>query len=248
MSALLFLYRRVLKVELTSLDDLVRARKPTHLPVVMTREEVWAVLGQLGGEMALIAGLLYGCGLRLSECLGLRVQDIDFAANQVVVRDGKGEQDRVTMLPRKFVEPLRMQLERVRQIHARDLAEGWGRVFLPYALDRKYPNAAADWRWQFVFPQERRWADPATGHQGRHHVDETIVQRAVRDAVSRAGIQKRASCHTFRHSFATHVLEDGYDIRTVQELLGHKSVKTTMIYTHVPNRGPAGVRSPADSL
>ena len=248
LSALIFLYKRVLGVDLGALEDLIRARKPRILPVVLTREEVRAVLDVLDGPIRLIANLMYGTGLRLSECLCLRVQDLDFETHTVVVRDGKGEQDRVTMLPQKLKEPLRAHLERVRKIHERDTSEGWGRVVLPYALDRKYPNAAAEWRWQFVFPQERRWTDPATGNQGRHHVDETIVQRAVRQAVVRTGMTKRATTHSLRHSFATHLLEDGYDIRTVQELLGHKSLKTTMIYTHVLNRGPCAVRSPADSL
>ena len=248
LSAIIFLYKRVLGIDLGSLEDIIRARKPRILPVVLTREEVRAVLDLLDGQNRLIAHLMYGTGLRLSECLGLRVQDIDFQTHTIIVRDGKGEQDRVTMLPRKLKELLVVHLERIRRIHERDLLEGWGRVVMPYALDRKYPNAAAEWRWQFIFPQERRWTAPVTGNQGRHHVDETIVQRAVRQAVVRTGMTKRATTHSFRHAFATHLLEDGYDIRTVQELLGHKSVKTTMIYTHVLNRGPGAIRSPADSL
>ncbi len=214
----------------------------------MTREEVRAVLGNLKGDKWLQAKLMYGSGLRLMECLRLRVHDIDFTANQITVRDGKGGKDRITMLPESIKQPLLEHLKRIRKIHEKDLADGFGRVCLPDALARKYPNASTKWGWQFVFPQENRWVNKQTGEQGRHHVDESLVQRAVRDAVQRAGIVKRATCHTFRHSFATHLLQDGYDIRTVQELLGHKDLKTTMVYTHVLNRGGRGVRSPADSL
>ena len=248
LSALLFLYRRVLWREIGTLDGLIRARKPKRLPVVMTREEVKAVLCQLSGDKWLMASVMYGAGLRLLECLRLRVQDIDFAANQITVRDGKGSKDRVTMLPESVKDPLQNHLSRVREIHRRDLANGSGRVFMPYALDRKYPNAASEWGWQWVFPQENRWLNPQTGEQGRHHVDESIVQKAVKAAVRKAGIAKHATCHTFRHSFATHLLDAGYDIRTVQELLGHQDVKTTMIYTHVLNRGGKGIRSPVDGL
>lgn len=182
------------------------------------------------------------------ECLRLRVQDVDFSRSEITVRDGKGGKDRVTMLPESLKKPLQEHLRMVKSVHAKDLADGWGRVQLPMALDRKYPNASVDWRWQWVFPQRNRWKNPATGKEGRHHIDESLVQKDVRDAVAKAGLTKRATCHTFRHSFATHLLEGGYDIRTVQELLGHKDVKTTMIYTHVLNRGPAGVRSPVDAL
>jgi integron integrase len=248
LSALLFLYRHVLHREVGTLDGLVRARKDRRLPVVLTRDEVRQVLAQLDGDLWLIASLLYGSGLRLTECLRLRVQDLDLARGELTIRDGKGGKDRVTMLPEALTAPLRRHLARVRELHARDLAAGWGRVRLPDAVDRKYPLAAADWRWQWVFPQRRRWRNPATGEQGRHHVHETVVQRAMGDAVRRAGLTKRASCHTLRHSFATHLLEAGYDIRTIQELLGHKDVRTTMIYTHVLNRGGRGVRSPIDSL
>ena len=248
LSALLFLYRHVIGREVGSLGDVIRARKPRRLPVVMTREEVKAVLDQLNGDKWLMASLMYGAGLRLTECLRLRVQDVDFSANQITVRDGKGFKDRVTMLPAVVKEPLREHLKRVREIHQRDLAEGYGRVFMPYALDRKYPNASAEWGWQWVFPQERRWKNRKTGEQGRHHMHESIVQRVIKEAVIRTGLTKRASCHTFRHSFATHLLEAGYDIRTVQELLGHKDVKTTMLYTHVLNQGPKGVRSPMDEV
>lgn len=248
LSALLFLYRYVIKRPVGELGDVVRARKSQRLPIVLTRDEVRAVLDHLSGDKRLIAALLYGTGLRLIECLRLRVQDIDFERHEVIVRSGKGSQDRITMLPQSLQGPLQDHLRTVRAIHQRDLADGWGRVELPQALGRKYPNAAADWRWQWVFPQTKRWRNRQQGTQGRHHMDESLVQKAVAQAVQRAGLTKRATCHTFRHSFATHLLADGYDIRTVQELLGHKDVRTTMIYTHVLNRGGKGVRSPVDSL
>lgn len=248
LSAILFLYRYVLGIEVGELQGLVRARRPVHLPVVMTRAEVRAVLAELEGEYWLIAALLYGTGMRLLECLSLRVQDLDFGANQIVVRDGKGGKDRVTMLPETLKGPLKDQLRRAEVVHRRDLAAGWGRVLLPEALARKYPNAAAEWRWQWAFPQQRRWTNRGTGEQGRHYVHETLVQRAVREAVRRSGVQKHVTCHTFRHTFATQLLESGYDIRTIQELLGHKSVNTTMIYTHVLNKGGLGVRSPLDGM
>ena len=228
------------------LGDVIRARKPKRLPVVMTRAEVKAVLAGLTGDKALMASLMYGAGLCLMECLRLRVQDIDFARGEVLVRDGKGAKDRITMLPASLEEPLQEHLRKVMKIHEKDLADGWGRVQLPMALDRKYPNAPADWRWQWVFPQEHRWKNTRTGEEGRHHVHETILQRAVKEAVSKAGVIKPVGCHTFRHSFATNLLEAGYDIRTIQELLGHKDVSTTMIYTHVLNKGWHGVRSPID--
>jgi len=193
-----------------------------------------------------MALLLYGGGLRLLECLRLRVQDLNLETRIITVRDGKGFKDRVTILPTAALQPLHAHLEQVKRLHQKDLDEGFGRVMLPDALDRKYPGAATEWGWQWVFPQKNRWTDRRTGRQGRHHVDESILQRAVRQAVLRAGLGKRASCHTFRHSFATHLLEDGYDIRTVQELLGHKDVQTTMVYTHVLNRGPSAVQSPVD--
>ncbi len=246
--ALLFLYRHIVGYEIGNIGEVIRARKPTRLPVVMTREEAKAILTGLSGDRWLMASLMYGAGLRLMECLRVRVQDIDFSRNEILVRDGKGAKDRITVLPESLKTPLRDHLRIVKTIHEKDVADGWGRVQMPMALDRKYPNAPTDWRWQWVFPQRHRWINPTTKEQGRHHVDESLVQKAVRDAVTRAGLTKRATCHTFRHSFATHLREGGYDIRTVQELLGHSDVKTTMIYTHVLNRGPAGVRSPVDSL
>jgi integron integrase len=248
LSAILFLYRHVFGREVGDLGEIVRARKTRRLPVVLTRQEVQAVLGQLKGDNKLMAGLMYGSGVRLMECLRLRVQDLDFSRGEIIVRDGKGGKDRVTMLPKALYKPLQAHLINVRRIWEKDLSEGHGRVLLPDALERKYPRAATEWRWQWVFPQQHRWVDRRTGRQGRHHVDESILQKAVRNAVKQAGIVKRASCHSFRHSFATHLLEDDHDIRTVQELLGHKDIRTTMIYTHVLNRGGRGVKSPLDSM
>jgi integron integrase len=248
LSSLLFLYRYVFGRKIGDLGGIIRARRGKRLPVVLTREEVKGLLAGLHGVKKLMAGLMYGSGLRLMECLRLRVQDIDFMANQILVRDGKGFKDRVTMLPEKLRPPLMKHLESVRQLHKRDLLEGYGRVSLPYALAHKYPNASTEWRWQFVFPQEHRWVNPRTRRQGRHHMHESLVQKAVREASRKAGLTKRASCNTLRHSFATHLLADGYDIRTVQELLGHKDVKATMIYTHVLNKGGKGVNSPMDTL
>lgn len=248
LAALLFLYRHVIGREVGDLGEVIRARKPERLPVVMTREEVKAVLANLTGDKWLMASLMYGAGLRLMECLRLRVQDLDFSRNEILVRDGKGAKDRITMLPESLNAPLQNHLKQVKAIHEKDLADGWGRVLLPDALDRKYPNAPKDWRWQWVFPQETRWKNTKTGEEGRHHVHETILQRTVKEAVRRAGVVKHAGCHTFRHSFATHLLETGYDIRTIQELLGHKDVSTTMMYTHVLNKGGHGVRSPIDGL
>ena len=248
LSALLFLYRHVIGCEVGELTDFVRARKSWRLPVVLTRDEVKAVLDKLDGDRWLMASLMYGAGLRLMECLRLRILDLEFTRGEIVVRDGKGGKDRVTMLPHTLTPALEAHLTAARAVHHGDLVDGWGRVELSGALARKYPNAPSDWRWQRVFPQQRRWKNLQTGAQGRHHVHESIIQRAMREAVARAGILKHASCHTLRHSFATHLLEAGYDIRTIQELLGHKDVRTTMIYTHVLNRGGQGVRSPFDGL
>ncbi|NTW48270.1 MAG: integron integrase [Chlorobiales bacterium] len=248
LSALLFLYRHVIGKEVGDLGTIIRARKPKHLPVVLTREEVKAVLAQLTGDKWLMASLMYGSGLRLMECLRLRVQDIDFSRNEIMVRDGKGSKDRITMLPESLKKPLAEHLQKVKRIHDKDLSDGWGRVLLPNALDRKYPNAPAEWRWQWVFPQENRWKNPKTGEEGRHHIDESRIQKAVKEAALNARLTKRATCHTFRHSFATHLLEAGYDIRTIQELMGHKDVSTTMIYTHVLSKGGHGVKSPVDGL
>ena len=246
LSALLFLYRDVLGNDIGWLDDVVRAKRPERVPTVLSREEVAAVLGHLRGPEALIAALLYGAGLRLLEGCRLRVKDVDLARGEIVVRDGKGARDRVTMLPRRIVPELAAQLERVRRQHTDDLAQGRGSVEMPDALERKYPRAAFELAWQWVFPATRHYRDPASGLERRHHLHESVVQKAVRAAVQHAGIARRASCHTLRHSFATHLLEAGYDIRTIQELLGHQDVSTTMIYTHVLNRGGRGVRSPLD--
>lgn len=246
LSALLFLYREVLKLNLPNIDQIERARAHKHLPVVFSRTEVRNILAHLSGTNLLLANLLYGAGLRLQEALRLRVKDIDFLLNQLIIRDGKGGIDRLTMLPLATQPALKEHLERVRLIHQQDLAQGLGHVYLPFALERKYLNANREWPWQYCFPAPKLSRDPRDGVKRRHHVSPEVLQRGVKQAIKLANIPKHGSCHTFRHSFATHLLEDGYDIRTVQELLGHKDVRTTMVYTHVLNRGGRGVRSPLD--
>lgn len=245
-NALLFLYREVLDREVSPLTGVAPARRPERLPVVFTRAEVKAILSHLDGTPALMAALLYGAGLRLMECVRLRVKDVDFDKGQITVRDGKGGKDRLTMLPRSLREPLAQHLANVRGLYDRDLADGNANVYLPHALARKYPHAPREWAWQWLFPARALSTDPRTGAIRRHHLGEETLQRAVKAALQKADIAKHGSCHTLRHSFATHLIEDGYDIRTVQELLGHADVRTTMIYTHVLNRGGRGVLSPLD--
>ncbi len=247
LAALLFLYKRVLKQQLPWMDDIERAKRSARLPVVLSRPEIRTLLAQLDQQNWLLASLLYGTGMRLNECLGLRVKDIDFSYKQITVRDAKGNRDRVTILPDSLVAPLRAQLAHARTIHDRDLIDGFGKVYLPFALAQKYKNADREWAWQYAFPAATRSRDPLSATIRRHHIGAWVLQKAVRRAAHNCGLHKPVSCHAFRHTFATHLLEDGYDIRTVQELLGHKDVRTTMIYTHVLNRGGRGVRSPLDA-
>lgn len=248
LNALVFLYKQVLDAPFDDLQNVVRAKKPVNVPVIFSRKEVELILGFLDGSQWLMACLLYGSGLRLGECIRLRVQDLDFNYQSVIVRQGKGKKDRRTILPTALKEPLRRQIVRVNAMHQKDLNDGFGKVFLPFALARKYPNAETELGWQYLFPSHKRSVDPRSGLERRHHVSDSMMQKAVYKAIRQAGIRKKCGCHTFRHSFATHLLEDGYDIRTIQELLGHSDIHTTMIYTHVLNKGAAGVKSPLHDL
>jgi len=246
LAAILFLYREVLSVELPWLDKFTPAKKPSRVPVVLTKEEVKYILGELKDTNWLIGNLLYGSGLRLMEALRLRVKDLDFGYRQITVRDGKGAKDRFTVLPNILIEPLQRQMEKTRKIHEQDLRRGLGQVEMPFALSRKYPNAEKEWAWQYVFPSRCLSKNPRTGATGRHHVSPASLQKPFKDVMRKSRIAKTASPHTLRHSFATHLLQDGYDIRTIQDMLGHKELTTTMIYTHVLNQHRLGVRSPAD--
>jgi integron integrase len=248
LNAIVFLYRHVLQQELDERINAIRAKRSQHLPVVLSPEETFAIIQQTTGVYKIMLQLLYGSGLRLRECMQLRIKDIDFAQSQLIIRSGKGNKDRVTLLPQAVIEPLQIHLQQVRQTHQQDLASGYGATILPFAFDRKAPNAPRQWVWQYVFPASTRSQDPRSGKIIRHHLHESGLQKVLKQAVRSTNIQKRVSCHTFRHSFATHLLQNGYDIRTIQELLGHKDVKTTMIYTHVLNRGGRGVVSPMDNF
>jgi len=249
LSAILFLYRHVLKTEFDWMDKVVRARQPRRLPAVLSRDEVTAILSHLQGTAELVVLLLYGTGMRILECLRLRVQDLDFDLGHITIRNPKGGRDRVTMLPDSTRDRIGEHLINVQALHKNDLEQGFGSVYLPHAIERKYPHADRDWKWQYVFPAGSRGIDPRSGIERRHHLHESVIRKAIYSAARSAGIAKKVSCHTFRHSFATHLLMAGHDIRTIQELLGHKDVKTTMIYTHIiGNSGGRGVTSPADTL